>query len=127
MIGRFGNKYIVHLGGADLRNKRVLRKETISRKHEPSVWVILAYFGEQPFGGVDFTILFRATISVAHLFRHQRNHLTEIRMHETGLDDLMRVCRGPISMGRGQTVLTMELLRAKVLRPINRTEVKARK
>ncbi len=47
-------------------------------------------------------------------------------MHETRLDDLMSVCRGPISVGRGSTVLTMKLLRAKVLCPINRTEVKAR-
>ena len=48
-------------------------------------------------------------------------------MHDPRLDDLMSVCRGPIAVGRGYTVWTMDMLRAKVLRPINRTEVKSRK
>ena len=39
----------------------------------------------------------------------------------------MSVCRGPIAVGRGYTVWTMDLLRAKGLRPINRTAVKSRK
>ena len=48
-------------------------------------------------------------------------------MHDPRLDDLMSVCRGPIAVGRGYTVWTMDRLRAKGLRPINRTAVKSRK
>ena len=39
----------------------------------------------------------------------------------------MRVCRGPIAVGRGSTVWTRDMLRAKGRRPINRTAVKSRK
>ena len=50
-----------------------------------------------------------------------------IRRHDPRLDDLRRVCRGPLAVGRGSTVLTMARLRATGRRPINRTEVKSRK
>ncbi len=39
----------------------------------------------------------------------------------------MRIGRFPIAMGRGSTVLTMDMRRAKVLGPINRTQVKSGK
>jgi hypothetical protein len=126
MICRFGYKYIMPMGCAHIRDKRLLRKETLSRKDSTSVWVILAYVGEPPFGRMDFTILLRATLSVAHLFRHQRPHWAVIRMHDPRLDDLMSIGRGPMAVGRGSTVWTMPMLRAQGRRPSHRTEVKSR-
>ena len=77
---------------------RRIGTEPIFGDHEPQMRVIVAQCGDEAFGGMARTIIFRAPIVFDDRFRPQRNHVTPIRMNERGPQQLMRRGDRPVTV-----------------------------
>ena len=118
MIAFFDAEDIVTTSIVQGLNMGSIGTQTVFGDDKLEMWMILAQLGNEAFGGVALTIVFRRPILLHNRFGHQRNHGTHVRMDQRRAQHLMIIGERSVTVDLAQTRRTVNRRGGKISRAI---------